>query len=117
MNEEDAAKFLEGLSEQQPEPTTEIIVPRKNESAVSLPIWNIHDDDGMMISNQSIINEANDMLLDRLKHKDSSLRISDIVNMKAEAFKQNQALQGRGEDVVDVKKLIPSVINIQINNN
>lgn len=108
MNEEEAGRYLEWINK-------EIIVPQKNESPWSLHIRGISED-RMLVKNQGIIDSANELLLDRLENGDGSLRVSDIVNMKTEAFKQNQSLQGV-DDVVDSTKLIPSVINIQIINN
>ena len=78
------------------------------------PTLIIDEDTQMIESNQSIIDQANKLLLERLRYGDDSLRAQDIVSMKAEAFKQYQTLKWFGEDAPD---LIPSIINIQIINN
>ena len=78
------------------------------------PTLIIDEDTQMIESNQSIIDQANKLLLERLRYGDDSLRLQDIVSMKTEAFKQNQTLKWFGEDAPD---LIPSIINIQIINN
>ena len=109
MNNEEleAQRFLDSL-----EPQVNWLSQNKN----SAPVIYIDEDDKMQRQNQNIIDEANDMMLERLKHNDSSLRIQDINAMKSEAFKQNQQLQWNSEEY-DQSKLIPTQINIQIINN
>ena len=119
MNEEDADEFLEWLEwlgEQQPETTT-IIVPKKNDSTSSLHKCTPEERDKIMIEeNNEIINSSNVILKERLKAKDWSLRVQDIISVKNDAFRQNQTIQGKDDDLLDNRKLIPAVINIQINN-
>ena len=57
------------------------------------PTLIIDEDNKMIESNQSIIDHANKLLLERLRYGDESLRPQDIVSMKTEAFKQNQTLK------------------------
>ena len=76
----------------------------------------IDDDTRMIKQNQEIIDTGKEMMLERFKHNDSSLRVQDINAITSEAFKQNQQLQGNSEDY-DSSKLIPTQINIQIINN
>jgi hypothetical protein len=77
----------------------------------------IDQDSKMIKENQTIIDQANKLLIERLRYGDDSLRPQDIASMKSDAFKQNQTLKGLGEDEIDVRKLIPTTINIQIINN
>lgn len=101
LEEEEAEKFLLSLE--------------KNSLTTSL--YTEEDVEKEMIEkNQSIIDYANEILIDRLSNGDSSLRVADLVSIKTEAFKQNQVLKGRDENVIDKSKLIPTNIYIQINN-
>ena len=65
--------------------------------------------------NEQIINAVDVCLIERLESKDTSFKGSELSAIRAEAFRQNQALKGR--DTVDMTKLIPTNINIQIINN
>ena len=100
MNEEKIEDYFNTL----PEPVTK-------------PTLYIDEDSKMMEDNQSIIDQANKLLLERLRYGDDSLRPQDIISMKSEAFKENRMLKGGEEEEIDVRKLIPSTINIQIINN
>ena len=109
MNNEEleAQRFLDSLEPQ---------VNWELSNSTNSPLIYIDEDDKMKKENQSIIDGANSMMLERLKHNDSSLRIQDINAMKSEAFKQNQILDGNSEEY-DNSKLIPTNVFIQINNN
>ena len=108
MNEQEAQAFLATLEE----PPMEL----DPNSSSSTDLIYTSEEDKLQKQNDKIIDEANDLMLERLKHRDSSLRIQDINSMKAEAFKQNQQLQGNSDDY-DKSKIIPTQINIQIVNN
>ena len=69
----------------------------------------------LLQDNEEIIKHANDILIERLKHKDGSLRVQDIVSAKESAFKQNQKILWLDDD--DKIDLIPATINIQVINN
>lgn len=71
----------------------------------------------MLFENQRIIDKSNRILIDRLECDDASLSIKDIIQMKSEAFKNNQSIKGLWEDNTDYSKLIPTNINIQVINN
>lgn len=71
----------------------------------------------MLRENQRIIDKSNRILIDRLECDDASLSIKDIIQMKSEAFKNNQSIKGLWEDNTDYSKLIPTNINIQVINN
>jgi len=64
--------------------------------------------------NQAIIDAANKLIKTRIEY-DDDLRLSDVISAKSEAFKQIRILEGNNDDF-DTSKLIPAVINIQINN-
>ncbi len=65
--------------------------------------------------NERIIKASDTLILSRLEAEDWSLRVTDIIAAKSEAFKQNIKLLGLDES--ENKSLIPSVINISIINN
>lgn len=65
--------------------------------------------------NQAIIDASNQLITERIKYNDDSLRLTDVISAKAEAFKQIRMLQGKDDNKQD--QLIPSQINIQIINN
>lgn len=75
------------------------------------------DDETIIRRNIKLINAADRILIDRLEAEDASLRVQDIISIKDWAFRHNQILKNWDEDNVDYRKLIPSVINIQIINN
>lgn len=102
--EQEAQHFLDSFSQKRPDET-------------SLSINGDRSDEIMIRRNQKIIDWSNKLLQERLDASDWSLQVKDIIQMRSDSFKQNQSLKGRGEDVVDTRKLIPSVINIQIINN
>lgn len=104
--EQEAELFLKSL-----EPTPQI----KNPPTTNLSTE--ETDSKALRSNQRIIDGANKILMDRLDSQDSSLQVKDIVSMKSDAFKQNQVIKWMDPDELDYKKIIPSVINIQVINN
>jgi hypothetical protein len=89
--------------------------PEKKSTENSLPISGFSDKE-MLKDNEEIIKKSNALLLDKLDEGED-LAIKDIISMKSEAFKNNRSILGEDEDTVDVKKLIPTNINIQIINN
>ena len=108
--EKEAQAFLDSLE----------ITPQKKSLPDSLHIGDNDEEDpdkGMIRTNQAIIDASNRIQLERLEAGDSSLRSQDLVGMKADAFKQNEILKWHWEEVQDMRKLIPSTINIQIINN
>lgn len=102
--EEEAELFLQSLEQNQNPTTTSLYTDEDYE-------------EDMIKKNQSIIDFANEILIDRLSNGDGSLQVKDLVSLKMESFKQNQILKGRGENTQDFSKLIPTQINIQIINN
>ena len=52
----------------------------------------LSESSNLLKDNEEIIKHANDILIERLKHKDGSLRVQDIVSAKESAFKQNQKI-------------------------
>ena len=62
----------------------------------------IIDDNYEIEKNNEIITNCNDLLLERIKYKDPSLKLSDITSAKAEAFKQNQLLKNRATENVNI---------------
>ena len=91
MNDNEATKFLDSL------------VPAAMDISLKAPSKKevINYDEGdykerIIGSNEKIIKECDDLLLDRLEAGDPSLRASDINQIKGEAFKENQLLRGLG---------------------
>lgn len=72
-------------------------------------------DQYMLDKNQKIIEIADDCLFERLRNNDSTIKSSDLINLKETAFKQIRSI--KGIDDWENKNLIPSVINIQVINN
>jgi len=107
MTDEEAKNFLNSLT------PTEI----KTTPDLSLHNWDFSTEEEVSLNyNRKIIRGADKILLDRLDNSDWSLALKDIVQMKSEAFRQNQSILGKTEVEVDHRKLIPAIINIQINN-
>lgn len=105
MNELEAKEFLESLS-----------IWETSQSDVTLYDYDDEEDYKYKIirKNEDIIRECDNLLLDRLRNGDSSLRVSDINQVKGEAFKENQQLRGLDNSNIN---LIPTQINVQIINN
>ncbi len=74
-------------------------------------------DEELIRDNDLIISSSSKILRERLSAGDGSLQAKEIIQMRSDAFKQNQALLGRWDSIIDPRKLIPSVINIQVINN
>ncbi len=106
-NEEEALEYLNTISN------------TDNSLDKTDSLWGLLDskDIAMIRDNEDIINKSNKILLDRLNNDDESLSIKDIIQAKSEAFKNNQVIKWLESDSIDTKKLIPTTINIQINNN
>lgn len=105
--DQEAQDFLTSLSTPK---TTEIISEEVSEHWLKGRAKKAFED------NEKIIAKSNSLLIDKLDEWDE-LSIKDVIQMKSEAFKNNQSLLGKDEDSIDTKKLIPSTINIQIINN
>ena len=58
--------------------------------------------DAAISENNRIMLACNDLLLERLENHDSSLRMSDILAAKSEAFKQNQLLKNKSTENVSI---------------
>ena len=72
-------------------------------------------DKDYIFNNNLLIRGIDDLLIDRLESKDGSLKWSELNAIKAEAFRQNRIM--KWEDMVDMTRVIPTNINIQIINN
>jgi len=67
--------------------------------------------------NQDIINAADTLIYTRIHSKDSSLKLAEVIQAKSEAFRQIRILEWQEDTQLDLKKLIPTQIQIQIINN
>lgn len=106
--DQEAQDFLNSLSST---PKTEVIIPDEISEH-----WLKGKAKKTFEENERIITKSNKLLIDKLEEWDE-VSIKDIIQMKAEAFKNNQSLLGKDDEAVDTRKLIPSTINIQIINN
>jgi len=99
MNEEQAQNYLDNIQ------TLEI---------TTIEEWESQTDEYILDQNNKIIKLADENILDKLKEGEY-IKISDLVQVKDSAFKQNRLIQGK-DDERNNKELIPCTINIQINN-
>lgn len=52
--------------------------------------------------NNIIIKHANDLILERIKGKDWSLKLSEVIAAKDTSFKQNQLIEGKATENINI---------------
>lgn len=52
--------------------------------------------------NNTLIDECNDLILERVRNQDASLRLSEVITAKDTAFKQNQLIQNKATENINI---------------